>query len=181
MHIVPGGGGGARGKQEPSAGKGRKAAADRAKAVRRTGGVLDHFRLPDVASVSKECEVRYGHIVSCTLLVYPLCYVLAFAGSYHTDTLPQRSDVLAHSGRQLCDARQCMHAQALESCLVYFCDFAAASKDAAATLVKELGGNQVCAPNNHAAQSAPHDGKTRLRLTIFFGVTERDCCTLLLQ
>ena len=55
---VPPGGGEARGGKDPGAGKGRKAAAGRAKAVRRTGGVLEHFRLPDVAAVSKECEVR---------------------------------------------------------------------------------------------------------------------------
>jgi len=33
--------------------------------------------------------------------------------------------------------------QALESCLVYFCDFAAADKMKAATLLKQLGGGQV--------------------------------------
>jgi len=49
------------------AGNARKAAAGRAKAERQTGGVVDHLRPVDVSSVSKECEVCCGHIITCPL------------------------------------------------------------------------------------------------------------------
>ena len=41
---------------KPGAGKGRKAAARKAKPVKRVGGVLSDYLLPDVASVDVESE-----------------------------------------------------------------------------------------------------------------------------
>jgi len=32
--------------------------------VRQIGGVVEHLRLPDVASVSKECEVCHGPLIT---------------------------------------------------------------------------------------------------------------------
>jgi len=118
--------------------------------------------------------LRTPHCNPWALLPYPHCCVLALANLNHTGAIPKRSNVLAHSGRQLCDAMQCMHAQALKSCLVYFCDFAAAGNvEAAATLVKQLGG-QARAPNSGGASQAQHVCRIRPKSTILRGVTE--CC-----
>ncbi len=62
---------------KPSAGKGRKAAARKAKPAKRVGGVLPDYLLPDVASVDVESEAGRTHLVmhmhrhrACSLAVH---------------------------------------------------------------------------------------------------------------
>ena len=175
MHVVPGGSG-QRGGQGPGAGTGRTAAVGRRKAVRRTGGVVDHLRLPDVASDSKECEVgRNPYELSRALHRHPHCYMLALARRHHTATIPERSSVLAYIGRScVTNGNACIRRHwslALSSSVTL--------QLLAGMRQQRLSSNSVavrCILFDNAALQAQHAEKPTTRLCVLLGVAERKCC-----